>query len=73
MKPVAMFVPQEGIYGIVYHPANKIAVSLAGVAGTHRIPEERMPYIRSLGFEVVLTNGQPMPIPHPRAKMDELA
>ena len=71
MKPVALFIPESTVYGTVYHPANKVAVDLAGVAGTRRIPEERLPYIRALGFEVSETNGQPLP--HPNVKVDVVA
>lgn len=70
MKPVALFAPEETIYGIVYHPANKNAVNLAGVAGTRTIPEDRIPYIRALGFEVAYQNGQPIPIPHPGSQVN---
>lgn len=71
MKPVALFIPEDTVYGRVYHPANRIAVDLAGIAGTRRIPEDRLPYIRALGFEVAETNGSP--IPHPLAKVDVVA
>ncbi len=73
MKPAAMFIPEETVYGRVYLPANKNAVRFAGVAGTRAIPEDRLPYIRDLGFEVCFTNGQPVPLPHPRAKVDVTA
>jgi hypothetical protein len=64
MTPVAVLIPEQTIYGTVYLPGNLVAVQLAGIAGTRRIPEERLPYIRALGIEVVLSNGQP--IPHPK-------
>jgi hypothetical protein len=69
MKPVALLIPEETVYGLVYHPANKNAVNLAGVAGTRTIPEDRLPYIRALGFEVLTQNGQSIPIPHPGSKV----
>lgn len=63
MTPVAVLIPEETVYGTVYLPGNLVAVQLAGIAATRRIPEDRLPYIRALGFEVVYTNGEP--IPHP--------
>jgi hypothetical protein len=65
MKPVALFVPEDTEFGRVLHPANDIAKQFAAVAGVTRLPEDRIPYIRALGFEVAETNGQPLPIQHP--------
>jgi hypothetical protein len=71
MPPVAVFIAEETIYGKVHHPANRVAVNLCGIAGTRTIPEDRMPYIRALGFEIAEPNGEP--IPHPRTKVDVVA
>jgi hypothetical protein len=66
--PVAMFIAEVGPYGKVFYPANSIAVNLCGIAGVRKLPEDRLPYIRALGFEIAAPNGQP--IPHPRVKVD---
>ena len=66
MKPVALFVPEDTQFGRVLHPANAIAKRFADIAGVRSLPEDRIPFIRALGFEVAETNGQLIPIPHPR-------
>lgn len=64
MTPVIVLIPEETVYGTVYLPGNRLAVQIAGIVGARRIPEDRLPYIRGLGFEVSYANGQP--IPHPK-------
>ena len=49
--PFALFVPEDTVYGTVYHPANRIATDMAALADVRAIPEDRLPYIRSLGFD----------------------
>ena len=61
--PVALLIPEQTTYGVVYLPANNLAEQLAGIAGSRRIPEDRLPFIRAAGFEIAYPNGQP--IPHP--------
>ncbi|QEH36542.1 hypothetical protein OJF2_51260 [Aquisphaera giovannonii] len=77
MTHTAKFTTEDKPSGTVYYPADRLAVELAGVAGCRAIPEERMPYIRSLGrtlgFQITLLNGEPLPpkpIPHPRPRLD---
>jgi hypothetical protein len=60
--PFALFVPEDTVYGTVYYPANRIASDLAALAGVRAIPEDRLPYIRSLGFEVAYQNGDRIPV-----------
>jgi hypothetical protein len=55
---LALLIPETTQHGTVYHPANRVAVQIAGVVGKRLIPEDRLPYIRALGFEVRLLNGQ---------------
>lgn len=64
-KPVALFVPGQTKHGRIFRPVNQIAKHFAAVAGVDHFPENRLQYIRALGFEVAETNGQPIPIPHP--------
>lgn len=72
MTHAASFTAEDKPSGTVYHPANRLAVDLAGVAGCRAIPEERFPYIRALsktlGFSLTMQNGEPLPqkpLPHP--------
>jgi hypothetical protein len=66
--PIALFRPEFTVYGTVYHPCNKVAVLLCRIAERMTLPEDRIPFIRDLGFIVAEPNGQA--IPHPRAKLD---
>jgi hypothetical protein len=66
MNQVALFVPEDTSHGRIFHPANEVAKHFAAVAGIDHLPEHRLRHIRALGFEVAETNGQPIPIPHPR-------
>ncbi|WP_020471508.1 hypothetical protein [Zavarzinella formosa] len=67
-QPIAVFITEESVYGRIYRPANRIAVQLAGIAGSSTLSEDHLHYIRALGFGISEPNGQP--IPHPRAKVD---
>lgn len=68
--PVAMFRPDQTPYGISYWPANSLAVDLCGIAGTMKLSEGQMVYVRKR-FRVVEPNGAALP--HPRVRVEETA
>jgi hypothetical protein len=61
--PIALFLPEDTVYGQVFHPANRVAQELAALANVRTIPADRMQHIRNLGFEVAYPNGQAIPFP----------
>ncbi len=60
--PTALFIAEENVYGIVYHPANQNAKDLCAIAGVVKMPEDRMPFVRRF-FQVLAPNGRPLPFP----------
>jgi len=60
--PTALFLGEQTIYGMVYHPANQNAKDMCRIAGVVRMPEDRMPYVRRF-CQVLATNGKPIPYP----------
>ncbi len=67
--PTTMFRTEETDDGIVYWPANSLAVGLCAIAGKRRLKEEQMEYVRK-HFRVIEPNGQALPYP---GKVDVVA
>jgi hypothetical protein len=57
---VALFRPEEGIYGTIYHPANCKAVAIKALM-QREIRDTDLPLVEALGFKVLFPNGQPLP------------
>src|SRR4051794_30070497 len=71
--PTVMVWEEKKPYGTVYRPGNKLAIEFAMLIGKLTFTPEQITRIESLGFRVMLHNGQPVPIPHPRQKVDVIA
>src|SRR4051794_4150827 len=68
--PTVMVWEEKKPYGTVYRPGNKLGVKFATLVGKLTFTPEQVKMIEDLGFHVVMNNGQPVPIPHPRQKVD---
>jgi hypothetical protein len=57
--PVVNLIREENVYGPFYRPVGRLAEAIAGLVGTHEIPESKLAYIQMLGFRIVLVEHRP--------------
>jgi hypothetical protein len=50
--PTIQFTRHENVYGVFYKPINPFAHAIAGLVGSYEIPEDRLQFVRDLGFTV---------------------